>query len=413
VIAGAALTCPVCGPVPGDDPAPWRCGRCASPLELPAAQIDPSAPLSGDGLWRYLPWLPVDVPVALGEPTTPLSTTRWPGPSGPLEIHWKLEASLPTGSFKDRGAAVAVAWLRDRGVLHVIEDSSGNAGAALAGYAARAGIACTVFVPTAASPAKLAQIETYGAVVVRVAGARTDVTEAAVGAASGPGVTYASHLWNPAFLAGTRTFAFEAWEQLGRRAPDAVVFPVGAGTLLLGAHRGFRDLLDAGLIERVPRIIGVQSAACAPLAAAVDAGSTVPVPIRRAASGMAEGILLADPPRGRAILDAVRSTGGTIVAVDDGLLVDALRRLGRLGLFVEPTSAVAAAGLARLAERGFVGPGQTVVCALTGSGLKAADRIAALGATAPGEAAPGVTMRGPREAAPGMDDAEPPGIEVE
>jgi threonine synthase len=370
------LACPACGALSGDEVAPWRCPRCAGPLELPAAPIDPGATLSGDGAWRYLPWLPVREPISLGEPTTPLVTLPWDAASRALAISWKLEAALPTGSFKDRGAAVAISWLRSRGVGHVVEDSSGNAGAALAAYAARSGITCTIFVPSTASPAKLVQLQAYGAEVVPVSGPRAAVTAVAVETACKPGVTYASHLWNPLFLVGTSTFAFETWEQLGRRVPDAVVFPVGAGTLLLGAYQGFRHLRDAGMITTIPRMLGVQSTACPPLARAIESGDPAPLAVPPA-TGLAEGILLADPPRGRAVLEAVRKTGGTIVAVDDGEIAGALRRLGHLGLFVEPTSAVAAAGLELFAARGFVRPGEVIVCALTGSGLKTADRVAA------------------------------------
>ncbi len=357
---------------------PWRCPACAGVLELPATPIDPGAVRRGSGAWRYAPWLGAagtagSEPVTLGEPETPLVQAPW----GHAEVAFKLEAALPTGSFKDRGAAVLVSWLRDRGVRAVVEDSSGNAGAALAAYCARAGIRCTVYVPASASPAKLAQIRAYGARVEAVPGPREAATDAAVAGAAASGAAYASHLWNPAFLAGTATFAYETWEQLGRHVPDVAVFPVGGGTLLLGAYRGWAALREAGLANRVPRLVGVQVAACAPLAAAFDAGLDAPAPVDPGLS-VAEGILTPRPPRGSQILTAVRATGGCMVTVDDDATMAALRDLGRLGLYVEPTAAVAAAGLRVLLERGRVAANDEVVCALTGSGLKAAHLAADL-----------------------------------
>ena len=365
------LNCASCGMGIPAAPVPWCCPACRGVPEFHPTELDPRANLSGSGVWRYLPWLglggaPTPDPVTLGEPETPLVQVPW----GPAGVTFKLEAALPTGSFKDRGAAVLVAWLRDRGVRAVVEDSSGNAGAALAAYCARAGIACTVYVPASASPAKLAQIRAYGARVEPVAGPRQAATEAAIAGAASSSAAYASHLWNPAFLAGTATFAWETWEQLGRRIPDVAVFPVGGGTLLLGAYRGWRQLRDAGLIDRVPRLVGVQVGACAPLALAFDAGREEPLPVDPTPSA-AEGILTPRPPRGSQVLAAVRETGGYLLTVDDESTWAALRDLGRLGLYVEPTAAVSAAGLRVLLEDGRIAVGDEVVCALTGSGLKA------------------------------------------
>lgn len=317
--------------------------------------------LRGEGVWRYLPWLPVDEPVTLGEPTTPLVRLPWDG----IELTLKLEGAQPSGSFKDRGAALLVAWLAEHGVARVVEDSSGNAGAALAAYAARAGIACEIHVPADLSPAKLVQIEAYGARPVRVRGPRPKATESVIAAAEA-GAVYASHSYNPLYLAGTQTFAFELWEQLGRRAPDALAMPVGGGALLLGAHRGFAALHAAGLVDRVPRLIAVQSTAAAPLVASLRAGAPVALELGET---IAEGIRNGDPVRVRALLDALVATGGTAVAVDDGALRAALERLARAGLLVETTAAIA---VAALRCDGVVRPGEELVVAITGNGLKSA-----------------------------------------
>ena len=364
-----ALSCPICGESPAD-PFAWRCPNDQGPLEL----VDPLRPghgaLTGQGVWRYRGWLPPVEMVTLGEPTTPLLSLPW----ATGETTFKLEASQPTGSFKDRASALLAGWLKTRGVTRVAEDSSGNAGASLAAYTARAGITCDIYVPASASPAKLTQIAAYGARVIPVEGVRQAAADAAARSTDN-GAVYAPHVWNPLCLAGAATWAFELWEQFDSDVPDVVVMPLGAGTLLLGAARAFEALRAAGLTSRVPRVFGVQSQTCAPLALASMGGLAEPVAVQPQPGGAAEGIMLANPPRGREILRRTAETNGGVVAVDDAQLWDALGRLARMGVYVEPTSAVAAAGLDLLRRHGRIAPGERVVVALTGSGLKAGDRI--------------------------------------
>src|SRR5262249_24607325 len=157
----------------------------------------------------------------------------------------KLEYLAPTGSYKDRGTALVLSYLRELGVSEVVEDSSGNAGASVAAYAAAAGMSARVYLPAHASAAKRDQIAAFGAEVAEVAGARSAATEACLRDAGQR--AYASHIWNPLFLAGQMTCACEIWEQCGRMAPDAVVCPVGQGNLFLGIARGFAMLGEAGL----------------------------------------------------------------------------------------------------------------------------------------------------------------------
>jgi threonine synthase len=364
----ADVRCQACGVEP-DGLAPWRCPACGSPLELrlPPAEAATFGIESVEGLWRYREWLPAAEPVELGEPRTALVTV----PYGHQTVLAKLEGGLPTGSFKDRGCAVTVAWLRSRGVRQMVVDSSGNAGASFAAYAARAGLELRVFVPADASAAKLLQVRAHGADLVTVPGSRSATGEAARRAveAAESDVAYASHLWQPAFLAGTATFAYEVFEQLGNRAPDAVVAPLGGGTLLLGVHLGFSRLRAAGLIERLPRLIGVQSTACAPLARAFRAGERDPVAVEPGPT-IAEGIRIGLPPRSRQILAAIRESSGDIVEVSDDEIRTSLRWLLEQGLFVEPTSAAAHAGLARIAS-----DQATIVLAMTAHGLKASAAI--------------------------------------
>ena len=344
-------------------------------IELPPPDpltLTPAGGPSAAGVWRYHGWLPQVEPVSLGEPTTPLVALDAGAP-----VQAKLEGSQPTGSFKDRGTAVLVAWLRASGVREIVEDSSGNAGASMAAYAARAGLRARVFVPESASPAKLGQIRAYGAEIVVVPGPRSAATDAAAAAVQATGAVYASHLWQPAFLAGTSTFAYELWEQRGGEVPDVVVLPLGGGTLLLGAHRGFARLRDAGLIDRVPRLVGVQAAACRPLVDAFDSGAPNATPMEPGPS-VAEGIRIARPPRSPEILAAVRETQGSIVAVSEEAIGRALRELLARGLYVEPTSAVALAGYRLLEADRWVAPEAAVVIALTGHGLKTPGAIESL-----------------------------------
>jgi threonine synthase len=216
----------------------------------------------------------------------------------------------------------------------------------------------------------------YGADVETVAGTRQDAADAATAAvADDRDAFYASHSWHPAFLEGTKTFAFEVWQQLGRRAPDDLVLPAGNGTLLLGAARGFAELEAAALIPASPRLIAVQTAACAPLAEAWAAGASEPVPVT-AMPTAAEGIAIAEPPRGRQILSAVSASGGRVLAVGEDAIATAGVTLAHRGVFVEPTAAATYAGvLAHLADE----PGdRLVVFALCGAGLKAAKKLDAL-----------------------------------
>ena len=287
-------------------------------------------------------------------------------PDPALDVRLKLEGIAPTGSFKDRGAATLVGFLAAQGVERAVADSSGNAGAAIAAHCARAGIALELYVPATAAPSKLVQARAHGAEVIRIDGPRQAAADAAAEAVA-RGAVYASHAWSPYFLAGTASCADELLGDLGA-APDALVLPVGSGTLLLGIWPRLRAL------PRRPRIYAVQSAACAPLAAAVG---DVPAAVTPEPSA-AEGVLVARPPRGAQALQAVRESGGRFLALPDAALGPALRRMAAAGVFAEPTAALGVAALDELYAAGDLQPGETVVCAVTGHGLKAPDLVASL-----------------------------------
>jgi threonine synthase len=354
---------------------PRWCGDDGAHLNL-----TPGAGLARDEIvrerhtvWRYAAAIGVDAAsaVSLGEGWTPLVDGEWHGAA----TSFKLEFMMPTGSFKDRGMTVMVSYLKSRGVEHVLEDSSGNAGASLSAYAAAAGMRCRILVPETASYPKIAQIAACGADVVTIRGSRQDVADAAL--AMSREIFYASHNWVPFFVEGTKTLAYELWEQLGFEAPDNVVTPLGYGSNVLGCLRGFGELLARGEIARVPRIFGIQAENCAPYHAAWQRGADALVPLEVRPT-IAEGIASSQPTRVREVLSGVRESGGEIVAVSEEEIVDALRALARKGLYVEPTSAAGAAGLSKLIAAGTVRPQERTVLVLTGSGLKASERIGEL-----------------------------------
>ncbi|QWC19461.1 pyridoxal-phosphate dependent enzyme [Halorubrum sp. 2020YC2] len=383
------LRCPECGETYRDR---WRC-RCGAPLDFadpPTPAGDAPAPESFDargGLWAFDDLLAVGNDpgdrVTLGEGTTPLVDAdegREPAGDGETEVppwnaSFKLEYVFPTGSFKDRGATATLTRARELGVERVVEDSSGNAGAAIATYAARAGIAAEIYVPADAKESKLRAIRRAGADPIRIEGSRGDVTDACVAALdaaadtpSGTDAWYASHAWNPAFFEGTATVAYETALQRGWDAPDAVVTPLGHGTLFLGAYRGFRRLERAGWIESVPRLYGAQAAGVAPIVRALY-GPEAADP-EGARNDAADGIQIAKPVRDRGIREAIDATGGDALAVTEATATRELDRLHAAGFYTEPTCAVAPAALRTLRERGEIGPDEDVVVPLTGSGLK-------------------------------------------
>ena len=367
----ATYVCPGCGRIWTADRPLWRCA-CGSHLNLtPGCGLGRGEIVVDEAsLWRYAAALALRGPpcTSLGEGWTPLVLRDWCGAG----VFFKLESQMPTGSFKDRGAAVMINHLIEVGVGPIHEDSSGNAGASIATYAAASGIPCRIYVPAAAPPGKLVQIAVTGADVRAIPGSRQAVSEAAL-TASGESF-YASHNWHPYFIEGTKTIAFELWEQLGFRVPDNILVPTGYGSNILGLERGFDELERSGEITARPRLFAVQAANCAAFAAAWEAGEDRFVEFA-ALPTIADGIATPRPVRIAEVLLAVRRSNGSVVAVGEEEIAPALTALGRRGLFVEPTAATAAAALTRLLGDGTIRPDQTTVVVLTGSGLKAAERI--------------------------------------
>lgn len=369
------LVCRACGAEPPVRDLNWCCPNCGSHLDAQATTPFRRADIATaeHSLWRYAKATIHAGPprVTLGEGWTPLVKADLDG----VDVRWKCEFISISGSFKDRGAAVMINHLLACGVAKVAEDSSGNGGAAIATFAAAAGLPCRIYIPAANSPGKITQIAATGAEVRLIAGSRDSVAKAAM--QDQDGYFYASHNWHPAFVEGTKTVGYEIWEQLGFLPPDVVLAPAGGGSNLLGSYQAFSELLNAGEIDRMPRFYGAQSAGCAPLAKAFAMGAETSVKVTNAPT-IAEGIVIEQPVRARALLALVRATGGGIFAVGEDEIIAAQGRLARAGLYVEPTSATAGALLTRLIADGTIRKGERVAVILTGSGLKAGELLTKL-----------------------------------
>ena len=354
----AGIICNECGAAAAA--LDWRCRDCGGSLDLTdLPPFDAGRIERGDfSLWRYAAMLPVNRRVSLGEGMTPLAAVKL----GDCGFYAKLEYLNPTGSYKDRGTATLLNYIAALDVSEVIDNSSGNAGASLAAFASAAGMSASIFVPSAtATASKKALIRAFGGTIVESRNPVEDVYAAA------EKTSYASHAWNPYFVLGQMTAAWEVWEQLGGRVPDAVAAPVGHGGLFLGFYRGFRALLDASLTDKMPRMIALQSAGVDPIVRGWEERSEIP-PAVAPRHSIADGILVDVPVRGKQILAALYETDGFALRVDNAAIEDAQKRMAARGLLIEPTSAVTAAALPQIHAR--LGNEAELVLALTGSGLK-------------------------------------------
>ena len=366
-----AYTCFTCGNKYSLNEKLFRC-PCGGFL-----QVEPNGCFSKKQLaqrdlsiWRYREafGLPQEVkPVSIGEGRTPV--VRCKVDDTPLLS--KLDFLQPSGSFKDRGASVLISLAKSLGIPHVVEDSSGNAGAAISAYAAAAGIRCTVYVPAYTPEGKLAQMKLYGSDVVKVPGKRQDANQAVIEAAKE--IYYASHLWNPFFTMGLQSAAFEIWEQLGGKLPPRVVVPIGGGGFFEGLYLGFAFLKQVGYIKKIPQLIGVQAEKCSPIHQAFQEG-LADYREMEVEPTVAEGIAVQKPPRGKAVLQALRNSGGYTIGVQEEEILSAEKMLFSLGLFVEPTSASALAGWRKLPREDKDG----ALIMLTGNGLKETKKLSDL-----------------------------------
>lgn len=358
------VTCRDCRQPYPQDSLPHLCPNCgelfgfSEGITYSTEKIEPGLP----GIWRHRHSfsLPSGAPlITLGEGDTPLVWSQIFG----KRVGFKLESLNPTGSFKDRGTAVLVSWLAAAGVKEAVEDSSGNAGASFAAYSARSGIQARIFIPSYASGPKRSQIESYGADVIAVPGSRSKTAEAVLQEVE-RGAIYASHAFLPQGTAGIATIAYELVQQMDG-IPGTILLPVGHGSLLLGIALGFQALRQSGLIPRVPVIIGIQAAECAPLFNAQRNQDEGPVSIVEGKT-IAEGVQISTPYHGKDVLRVVKESGGSFIAVGEQEIAAGQQQLAKLGIHVELTSALVWNALEQIHQE----CPDPIVCILTGHGLK-------------------------------------------
>ena len=332
---------------------------------------------------RYRWLLPVKNPnlaVSLGEGETPLIKSRKLGEQlGLRSLYFKDESRNPTGSFKDRAVSVGVTVAKEKGVETVVIASTGNAATSVAAYSAVAGFRCVVLVPEGASPAKLTQAAMYGAEIIAVKGS----VDAALGLLKAANERWGwtpmptSAAYNPLQVEGAKTSSYEVYQAL-KRPPDCVVVPVGGGDNLYAMAKGFKDLRQLGLIDTLPRMIGVQAAESAPLVKAFETGSEEITAVEKPMT-VASGIRVGYPPTGLPALKAIKETGGCAIAVEDDKTLEALRSLARLeGVFAEPSGAITVAALKPLIENQLIDRDEEVICVITGHGLKEVEALKGL-----------------------------------
>jgi threonine synthase len=341
-----------------------------------AAAYPWGAPSPEPGVWRFAPLLPAVAPahrVTLFEGGTPLlDAGRLAAEIGVARLLVKDETRNPTGSFKDRCLAVGASVALECGASGLICASTGNAGASTAAYAARAGVPAVIVVPSGTPMAKVAQAAACGATVVAADGRYSDAWSLAVRCEALGYANTTTTFISPYSAEAGRTVAFELHEELAE-APDWIVVPIGAGPLLAGLHQGYADLRGAGLVDRVPRLLAVQPEGCAPIVRALASGadevtaweavSTVVGPLADQLQGYER--------EGRITLEAIRGSGGAGLAISDDDTLAWVRRLAQAtGIFAEPAAAIALAGAERGSATGLVAPADTVVCCVTGTGLK-------------------------------------------
>lgn len=359
------IKCLVCGKS-GPSLLDYRCPSCSNPLNVKIqANFDKAKIKKRDfNAWRYaysFPYVNEASIVTLGEGWTPLVRFS-------ENTYFKLENLNPTGSFKDRGSTVLISALHKmvkNAGGYISEDSSGNAGASVAAYAARAELKAKIYVPEAVSGPKLNQIQFYGAEVIKVSGSRSIIAEAAQRPEKKK--FYAGHILHPLFRDGIRTLAYEIAEQLNWQSPERVYVPVSAGTLLLGITEGFTHLFESKIIPSMPTIIACQTNQVSPLYHRFKNLSYAPPTI---INSMADALLSVNPPLLELMMKELREARGDAVIVEEDEIVSAFEELAKRGFFVEPSSAVAYAAFQRQVKDETISKKDKVVVVLTGSGLK-------------------------------------------
>ena len=325
-------------------------------------------------IWRYAPLLPLDdarkssPPLQVG--WTPLYRSTTLGAQlGLSNLYFKDDGRNPTASFKDRASAVVVARARELGVEIITTASTGNAGAALAGLAAAAKMPAVIFVPQTAPQAKIAQLLIFGARVILVKGTYDQAFDLCLEVSKEFGWYCRNTAFNPYTVEGKKTASIELCEQLGWKAPGTIFVSVGDGNIISGLWKGLRDLLALGWINKMPKLMGIQAEGSAACYNAWKAGTETIIVVN--AQTVADSISADLPRDGVRAVRAVRETGGAYLTVTDDEILAAIPELARgEAIFSEPAASAAYAGLKKAVKQGLVKSDETVVCMLTGSGLK-------------------------------------------
>ncbi|MCY6485040.1 threonine synthase [Clostridium aestuarii] len=319
-------------------------------------------------MWRYAKAYPVkreNVKISFGEGLTPLSSINYKG----HKILVKQDNLMPTGSFKDRGVVMVTNYLNNLGVTKFAEDSSGNGGSSFAGYCALGGIDCKIFIPAGTSQGKIAQMKVYGADLIEVEGTRADVANEAMKNIGGS--VYVGHNWHPLFVHGVKSLAYELWEQNEFKEPDNIVCVAGNGSIVTGIYIGFKELLNIGEIDKMPKIYAIQTDNCNTLYREF-VGDTInfkPLPT------IAEGISIYRPTKLKEVVDLVRETNGKFISVTEDEIKNELLKVGKKGFYIEPTSATGFAGLSKLINDNVINKKEQTAIIISGNGLKATDKI--------------------------------------
>lgn len=358
------LTCSKCGKSYSGKTLVVHCEDCGGMLDFsPSIPFDPAQiERTRGGVWRYAHVYPLPAEtsrVTLGEGGTPLIWTQIASRS----VGLKMESQNPTGSYKDRGTCVLVSHLVNCEVKEAVEDSSGNAGASFAAYAARAGLRARIFIPASASGPKRKQIEEYGAELVTVEGARS-AASLSVQQEVRRGAVYASHAYSAFWLAGLTSLAYEIWEDM-QAVPGSIIAPVGHGGLMTGLVRGFQALQNSGVTHGMPFFLGVQANTCAPLASAFARGAAEPGSVDEGQT-LAEGIRVRNPSHGVELLTLFQRGMGAFTGIDEQDILPARSELAQQGISVEPTSAV----VWHAANQWIGKLPEPILLIMSGSGLK-------------------------------------------
>ena len=366
-IGETEYVCPTCG---GNLDVLYDYERVSR--QLTASQLSENRDFT---IWRYRALLPIEAstpvpPLTIG--WTPIyNCTNIAVRFGIKQVLIKDDGRNPTGSFKDRPSALAIVKAQEAGATIITTASSGNAGSALAGICASIGMRSVIFVPATAPPAKIAQLQIYGATVLLVEGSYDDAYDLCIEASRHFGWYQRSTGYNPFTREGKKTAALELAEQLNWRLPDKIFVAVGDGNIISGLWKGFKDLSQLGLIATLPQLIGVQSDAAS---AVVDAVLGDAVIKEGPARTLADSINVGNPRDGRMAVRAITESGGSGVKVSDEEIIAAIPALAReTGVFAEPAAAAAYAGFVKLREGGGIKSGERVLLMLTGNGLKDID----------------------------------------